>query len=325
MSRVRFLLGPAGLCAFSVFLTAIPLQGQGLPPYSAINPLAEMRSGLATHPRLDSDRFWSVHLTTEYGSLIEYAGGRPERLVLDSEISVTRLWVARSIGERAHVSAGISWNHATSGYMDGFFDAVHDVIGVTVAGRDRRPENSFAYRISLGDRAFEYTKGSGFLGDLRLGVGLRHRDAWQTAFSLTLPTGIAPRGFRKGVTSANLTTMVSRDFGRGARYGYEGTIGVGFTPRWGELREWQNTTFLLFAQGVRARVMGPVHGYLNVVVVSPYYHDTGIQELNLHEFSIDLGALVPVADGPTWFFGMTQDLLPNGPAVDVVFRAGAYW
>jgi hypothetical protein len=35
--------------------------------------------------------------------------------------------------------------------------------------------------------------------------------------------------------------------------------------------------------------------------------------------------LVRFPKGPTWFVGMTQDLMPNGPAVDVVFRLGAYW
>jgi hypothetical protein len=290
-----------------------------------MNPVVEMRSGLGTFSWFEPDRPWHVQVTSEYGSLIEYAPGQPEEFVLDAELFSTRVVVARAITTRGFLLAGTSWTRAGDGHLDGLLDASHELLGVRVAGRDKRPENAFAYRMALGEQEFQYEKGNGFLGDLRVGLGLRHRVGWQTVFSLTVPTGAEPDGFRKRVVSGNLTTTFHRDFGEGGRFGYEGTLGLGYTPRHGELEEWQRTTFFLLAQGVRARLIGPWQGYANFFLVSPYYRNTGIPEFNLQEMTLDLGALIRLADGPTWFLGMTQDLLPNGPAVDVVFRVGAYW
>ncbi|MEX1257262.1 MAG: DUF3187 family protein [Gemmatimonadota bacterium] len=313
------------LSGFGLGASPAALAAQGLPPYASLNPVVEMRSGLSTLPRLEPGALWHAQVTTDYGSLIEYTAVTQEKFVLDAEIFSTRVSVARAVGGHGFVLAGITWSQAGDGQLDGLFDAYHDLIGVTVTGRDLRPENDFAYRFAVGQHEFEYEKASGFLGDLRVGAGLRHHDDWQSVFSVTLPTGTAPDGYRKGVASANLTTLVHRDFGREARYGYEGTFGVGVTPRRGELQDWQRTTFFLVAQGMRARLLGPLQAYANVVFVTPYYRDTGIPELNLHELTLDLGALVRFAAGPTWLAGMTQDLAPHGPAVDVVFRLGAYW
>jgi hypothetical protein len=268
---------------------------------------------------------WHAEVVTEYGSLIEYSGRPRRELVLDAEILGTRVVLLRALGESSFVFGEGSWNVIGDGYLDGFLDAYHDFIDVSVAGRDRRPTNVYGYSFRVDDRTFEYAKAGAFFGDVRLGVGLRHHGTWQSVATVTIPTGSEPEGFRKGVVSLGLTTTTHREFGREGRFAYEGTLGFGYTPRHGELAEWQRTTFFLTTQGGRARVAGPWHVYANLIVASPYYHDSGIQELDLMELTMDFGALFDFARGPTWFLGMTQDLLPNGPAVDVVFRLGAGW
>ena len=41
--------------------------------------------------------------------------------------------------------------------------------------------------------------------------------------------------------------------------------------------------------------------------------------------TLDYGFLLKARKGPEWFLGMTEDLEPNGPAIDLSFRIGARW
>ncbi len=221
--------------------------------------------------------------------------------VLDAEILSTRALVARRIGSSGFVLAGASWNLASDGRLDDFLNAYHDVFGVSVLGRRKRPENSFGYQIDFKGGDFEYEEAVGFFGDLRVGAGLRHHRHWQSVLTVTLPTGSEPAGYRKGVPSANLTTTFHREFGAEGRFAYEGTFGVGYTPRNGDLGEWQRTTFGLLTQGARARLLGPWHAYANFLLATPYYRDSGIPELDANEFGLDLGTLFHFASGHTCF------------------------
>jgi hypothetical protein len=43
----------------------------------------------------------------------------------------------------------------------------------------------------------------------------------------------------------------------------------------------------------------------------------------MRELSLDFGWLLATAGGAEWRLGMTEDLDPSGPAIDLVFRLGA--
>jgi len=321
MKRARLSLAGLGLSAIAA--TPAPVAGQSLPPYAPINPVLQMRTGLATIPYLGPG--WQVSFSSDYGNLIEYGAGQDVGYLLDAEVLAARIMVSRSLGPAAFLLAETSLNGSYDGFLDGFLEWYHKITGLNVAARDLRPRDEFGYEIRIGERQFAYQKSSGFIGDVRLGGGVRYGPGLQSAAWLTLPTGSTPAGYRKGVVSANVTTMLHRDFGPERRFTYEGTVGLGFTPRHGELREWQRNTFFLVAQGVRARFGGPFHGYANLIYGSPSYRNTGIPELDRAEITGDFGALFRFGRGPSWVIGMTQDLAPKGPAIDVAFRLGVYW
>lgn len=308
-------------CSLAV---AAALPAQSLPSYTSVNPVIQMRSGLATLPYFGPDRRWHVSVLTDYGSLIEYTERQDRQYILDAEVLSTRLLVARSVGPNRFLLAETSFNGSYAGFLDGFLEWYHNFTGLRVAARDLRPKNAFLYRIQLPDRQFEYSRSSGWIGDVRVGAGARHGQGWQTTVWLTLPSGSGPPGYRKGVVSLNLTSMVHRDFGKRQRFTYEGTFGLGYTPRTGALSPWQRTTFFLVAQGLRARIVGPFHGYANLIYDSAYYRDTGIPELDRRELTLDAGALFRFKRGPTWLLGLIEDPA-SGPAIDVAFRIGAYW
>lgn len=315
-------LGSIGLSG--LLLVAGRLPAQSLPPYSPVNPVAASRSGLATQPWLEPGRKWRLTLLTDYASSIEYAEGAGVLYILDAELLRLQATLARSIGAKGFVLAELSFNGAYDGFLDGFLEWYHNLTGLHVSARDLRPKNEFDYEINLpGGRSHHYQPSSGFLGDLRLGAGLRHSRHWQSTLSLTLPTSTAPAGYGRGTVSFNATTTLRSEFAK--RFVYEGTLSAGFTPRHGELEDLQQQLFLMVTQGVRARLLGPLHAYGNVIYHSPYYQDAFTKGLNGRELTGDLGFMLRFRRGPEWILGMTQDLEPTGPAIDVAFRLGARW
>lgn len=297
---------------------------QGLPAYAPVNPVAMERSGLTTQPYLEPGKRWRFALQTDYANLIEYAIVPTAVYLLDAEVLRVQFTVSRSLGKKAFVLAEGSFNGSYDGFLDGFLDWYHNLFGIHFKARELRPKNKFAYEIDLpAGRGYSYGPSSGFLGDVRLGFGLRHSSHWQSTAFFTLPTGSSPAGYRKGTYSANATTTLRSEFGK--YFLYEGTFGVGYTPTHGELSDLQHTTFVMVTQGFRARIAGPLHAYGNLIYHSAYYHDTGTKGLDNRELTVDLGGMFRFKRGPEWILGLTEDLEPKGPAVDLTIRLGARW
>jgi len=300
------------------------LPAQGLPSYSSMNPMVQRRSGLATIPWIEAGKRWRMTWLTDYATTIEYTDLPAIQYVQDAELMRLELTATRAVGRRGFVLASGSLQGAYDGFLDGFLDWYHDFTGFQVAARKLRPKNEFTYRVELaGEAPVEYSPSSGFLGDLRIGAGLRHSKHWMTALSVTLPTSTGPDGFRRGVPSINATTTLRSDFGR--RFTYEGTLSAGYTGAHGDFQERQQTTFLMITQGLRGRVSGPLHLYANLIYHSALYRDTGARALDGRELTIDTGGFLKFKRGPEWILGLTEDLEPSGPAIDVSFRFGARW
>jgi uncharacterized protein DUF3187 len=299
-------------------------MAQSLPSYAPINPVAASRSGLSTLPYLEPGRKWRVTILNDYSSIIEYAIVDDVSYLLDAEVLRTQLSVARNLGSKGFLLAEGSFNGAYHGFLDGFLDWYHKVTGFHVKAREIRPTNVFAYEIDLqADRSYHYQPSSGFLGDIRVGGGLRHSRHWQSAVSLTLPTASSPAGYRRGVVSFNATTTLRSTPGK--RLLYEGTFSAGYTPTHGDLADRQHSMFVMVTQGALLRISGPLHAYSNLIYHSAYYQDTRVKALDNRELTLDLGGMLRFKRGPDWIFGLLEDLEPSGPAVDVGFRLGARW
>lgn len=302
------------------------LAAQGLPPYASMNPMVNSRTGLATQPYVAPGRTWRVVALVDYASPIEYASppASPAAYLLDAELLRAGLTVTRELGKRAFLLGETSVNAAYDGFLDGFIDWYHDLFRFPTGARKIRPRNRFGDSLSIpGGPHLVRSRPGAYLGDLRLGVGFRHSTHWQTLVSATLPTNTGPEGFHRGTVSINVVTTLRSDFGK--RFTYEGTLGGGLTPTHGDLATFQHTTFLLVSQGLRARVVGPLHLYTNLIYHSALYRDTGTSELDARELTLDFGGFFKFRRGPEWILGLTEDLEPSGPAIDVSFRLGARW
>jgi hypothetical protein len=312
--------------AWSVVLLALASPAvawaQGLPSFSPLNPISSSRSGLYYQPiREPAPGRWVTTMAMDYGSAIEYNQRADADYVLDSELLRLGLGVSRDLGARAFLMAEASLGGAYGGFMDGLLDWYHGALGIRMSERESRPRDRFLYEIRLPDgRSIQRSPSTLFLGDLRLGVGVRPSSAVQTVLSITLPTSTRPVGYGRGVASFNVLNTLGAVVS--PRVNYEGSIGLGYTPANGNLAALQRELFLAVTSGVRVMVWGHNSVFANLFYHSPYYHGTTLPSLDRRELSIDFGWIVKTRSGAEWRLGMTEDLEPGGPGVDLVFRVG---
>lgn len=321
---IRRFAGPTGLLA--VLLLGRPLaplaEAQGLPVYHPVNPVADSRTALGFEPyRTPGSRGWAAGVALDYGSAIEHDFSRTARYDLDSEILRLRLSLARPVGTKAFVELDAGVGAGSPGFLDGLIDWYHGLLGIDLPERDRRPQNAFLYEIELPDGALLSRRSTGvFLGDLRLSAGIRIDSHLQTLATLVLPTSTAPDGYGRGVPALGLVTTVRAPLVD--RLLYEGSVGVGYTPRHGDLTAYQRTAFASGSSGLRWRFWGRQSIYGNLFLHTPYYHDTTIRSLDRRDMSLDFGWILATRAGAEWRVGLIEDLEPGGPGIDLVFRLG---
>ncbi|MBA3555803.1 MAG: DUF3187 family protein [Gemmatimonadales bacterium] len=306
-------------------LLALPeaVPAQGLPAYRPINPVAASRSGLSFEPfRAPRPGRWVAELSLDYASTIEYNEEPQASFLLDSELLRLRAAVSRDLSPAAFVLAEAELLGAYDGIFDGFLEWYHGLLGIPIPERERRPRNSFLYSADLAGRGpVPREPGSLFLGDLRLGLGLRAHAGVQSIVALTLPTTTGPAGYGRGEISASLLNTAR--FALLPRLVFEGSLSGGYTPSHGPLADSQREVFVAGSSGLRWRFWGRQALYGNLFLHSPYYHDTTLPSLDRRDFSFDFGWILAGMDGRDLRVGMTEDLEPGGPAVDLVLRLGA--
>jgi hypothetical protein len=297
-------------------------RAQGLPEMTPINPVASSRSGLYFLPlREPAPGRWVSSIAVDYASAIEYNTELPASYILDSELMRLSLGVSRDLGPRTFLKLDAALSGAYAGFLDGFLDWYHGALGIHMGERARRPRDRFLYRIVLPDgRTFQRRPDNLFLQDLRVGVGYRLNPLLQTVLSATLPTATGPAGYGRGVPSFNVLNTIGIPLSH--RTYYEGSAGLGYTPEYGGLSGFQQTTFLALTSGFRVAVWGRQSLFANLFYHSPYYHDTGFPGLDRRELSLDFGWILHARAGSEWRVGMTEDLEPGGPGIDLVFRFG---
>jgi hypothetical protein len=302
-------------------------QTLGLPLYHQVNPMVESRTGLYFQPYLDPHPGWSAALGLDYSSMVElnFRGVITDTAyILDAETSRLNLQVRRDLTPRDFLLAEAFLGGAYPGFMDGFLNWYHHLFGFSYPERDMRPKNSFDYALDLPTGTLTHRQRTGgYLGDVRLGLGHRFNPNLQTVLTLTLPTSTAPVGYGRGTISAGLINTYRASLDR--RWSYEGALGLGVTPSHGDLSGYQNHAFVMVTSGLRYRFWGRLSAFTNLFYHSPYYHDTGLPALDGNDLTLDYGFVLRTRSGREWRAGMTEDLSPRGPAIDLSFRFSTAW
>jgi hypothetical protein len=307
-----------------LFLLLLPesVSAQGLPSLRPINPVATSRSGVSFEPFRDPrPGQWAADVGLEYASTIEYNVLPEASFLLDSELLRVRAAVSRDLSPKTFVLAEAELLGAYGGIFDGVLEWYHDLLGVEIPERERRPTNDFLFAADLDGRApLLREPGDLFLGDVRLGLGLRLHSRVQSLVALTVPTNTGPAGYGRGEISASLLNTARLPLT--PRLIFEGSLSGGYTPSHGSLAGWQRELFLAGSSGLRWRFWGRQSLYGNLLLHSPYYHDTGLPALDRRDLSFDFGWILAGKGGRELRVGMAEDLEPGGPAIDLVFRVG---
>ncbi|HEY8256031.1 MAG TPA: DUF3187 family protein [Gemmatimonadales bacterium] len=294
---------------------------QSLPAYAPINPVAASRSGVYFQPyRLPRPGRWTGSISLDYGTSAELNDVALAAYTLDAELLRLRLGVARDLGPSTFLLADAEVDGAYDGFLDGFLDWYHRTLGFRVRQRDQLPKDEFRYELLLPNgRTFSRKPTDLALGDVRVGAGYRVGRSLQTVLSVTLPTSTGPRGYGRGTVSLNLLNTAR--FQPHPRLVAEGGFGIGYTPSHGDLEEVQRETFVSLSGGGRYRFWGRQSLYANLIYHSPYYRNTSLPALDRRELTLDFGWILTTRGGD-WRIGLTEDLEPGGPAIDLVFRFG---
>jgi hypothetical protein len=307
-----------------VLLLGSPRPGvsQGLPQFAPLNPMSSSRSGLYFQPfREPAPGRWQTTIALDYASIIEYNRLTQADYVLDSERLRATLGLSRDLGPRSFLAVTAAVGGAYAGFLDGFLDWYHGALGIKVEEREKRPQDRFLYTVTLPDgNSVSRSRSNLFIEDLRIGLGIRSSEMLQSVLTLTLPTSTGPEGYGRGVPSFGVLNTLRSHLD--PRLLYEGSLGVGFTPSHGRLAEGQREVFLAATSGLRFRVWGRQSLYGNLFYHSPYYHGTTLPALDRRELSLDFGWILQTHGGGEWRVGLTEDLEPGGPGVDLVFRLG---
>ena len=188
--------------------------------------------------------------------------------------------------------------------------------------REDRPRDEFLYSIrSPGGELPRIAPSDLFLGDTRLGAGVRWTPHFQTVAAVTLPTSTGPEGYGRGVVSLSLLNTV-RAPSLPASSTRAASASAGTAPH-GPLSGLQRATMVSASSGLRLGVWGRLSLFGNLFYHSPYYEGTTLPSLDRRELSFDFGGILARTGGGEWRVGMTEDLEPGGPAIDLVFRLGA--
>jgi hypothetical protein len=307
-----------------LFLLLLPecTSAQGLPAFRPLNPVGASRSGVSFEPfRPQRAGRWVADVGLEYGSTIEYNVLSQATFLLDSELLRVRAAVSRDLSASTFVLAEAELLGAYAGIFDGLLEWYHDLLGIEIPERERRPRNDFLYAADLAGRGpLLREPGDFFLGDVRVGAGVRVHPWVQSMVALTLPTNTGPAGYGRGEVSASLLNTARLPLT--PRLVFEGSLSGGYTPSHGPLAEWQREVFLGGSSGLRWRFWGRQSLYGNFFLHSPYYHDTALPSLDRRDLSFDFGWILAGNGGRELRVGMTEDLEPGGPAVDLVVRLG---
>src|SRR3954468_3053409 len=304
------LLGPAGTAA------------QGLPAFAPMNPVAAARTPLSFQPfRPYRQGSWELNAALSYASTIETNDIPTATYLLDSELLRVRFGVSRDLSPRTFVLADAELLGAYSGFLDGFLDWYHGLLGISIPERDRRPHDEFGYFVDLhGEAPLRGRPDNALLGDMRLGVGVRLTPAIQSVAVVTMPTSTGPEGYGRGVVTAGLLNTAHLPLS--SRLVGEGSLGLGFAPTHGVLAESQHELLASGSVGARFRLFGSQSIFGNLFYHTPYYHDTELPSLDRYDLALDFGVLIGSGRGHEWRIGMTEDLKPSGPAVDLIFQFG---
>lgn len=316
---------PTPIVLAAVFSVPFTLAAQDLPPYVPVNPVLASRSALYAQPMVPAGPGWHFRTVIDYSNAIEDDVSIDKRhFLLDAEILQADLWITHDLSKRVFLVSEIPVRGGYDGVLDGFLNWYHDLIGIPIKARNDRPRGEFGWTFTLPDTQVNRLRPGTFVGDLRVGVGVRMGRS-QLVATITAPTTPASAdGWGRGVIGTSLALTSS--FLRTPRVLLDGSANLGTTPTHGALAAYQRSVFVGGSLALRWRFSGNQSVFGTLWMQSASGQKTGWGSVDDGEVTFDFGGLVRFRKNwPELQLGMTEDLMPRGPAIDAGFKLGLRW
>jgi hypothetical protein len=287
-----------------------------------MDPLEYERSALFAPPLLMPKEGWAFSLMLDYASAIQLFNNVPNSILLDAEIGHLTFTGTFRLAPTVFVLVMGGVQGAYAGFLDGFLNAYHSLLGVTYEARAMRPLNQFAYYFQSGGTRQSFKPVGLTLLDTQLGVG------WMLTEQLQLlTTVVVPTAWKDGYAAHTVQFGAILTWQRPFLWPwlqFEGTVGLGATPRAGGglLQNYQNVVFGSFSAGLKARLSQRNFLYANFFFQTPIYRHTNDPPLDVVDGSLDFGWMFRNDTNWEFIVGATENPVANGIALDIVFRFG---
>lgn len=318
------------ICQLSLIASAlVPLRAsaQDIPPYVPANPVLSSRSALYAQPFISASTGTQLRFVLDYYNAVEVSqspGAFPRQYIFDAEVLQGDLWATRDVSRRMFLLADLPIRGGYDGFLDGFLNWYHKLINIAVPARNMLPKDVFNWSFVLPDSNVVRAKPGTFIGDFRAGAGIRFGRA-QLIASVTLPTAtLGSDGWTRHVVGTSIA--LTDELVRTGRVVLDASVSAGYTPTNGALAPYQLSAFGSGLVSGKWRFAGQQSVFSSVWFQSSNWKNTGFSAVDDPEVSMDFGFLLHVR--PHWpelQLGMTQDLVPKGPAMDVGFTIGLRW
>jgi hypothetical protein len=151
-------------------------------------------------------------LALEYSNtFFDYQNSR-WNVLMDMEMLVADLSLVYGLTSKMAVRLDLPFVSMDGGFLDGFLENFHDAIGTSNYGREKRPKNTFEYRVTKDGRLWvQGDDGSVQMADVTVSTQIElfklrnsPKMAGSLLLSLKLPTGDSTRGLGSGQFDAGV-------------------------------------------------------------------------------------------------------------------------
>lgn len=277
---------------------------------------------LAFRPRraVAGEAAQELRVTGEYSSMFENGDVGDERVVLDGEIARVAVAARFAVGPRTDLEVELPVVYASSGFLDRFVEAWHELLGFPGGGRGARERFTYEMEIEKdGDPIYHLEGHELGLGDVPVVVThqLVEESPSTPAVSLRagvdLPLGSESRGFGNDALDWGGGVLAEKSWGRWTMTGaldwidaqrpssFVGSgveVGDELSLQWGLEYRWNDAVSLLGG----------------VVVNGPVTRDVRIKELDREMVSAEAGIAFDVGARSTLIVGFEDDVVAeSGP------------
>ncbi len=249
--------------------------------------------------------------------------------LIDMEMLVADLSLAYGLTPKLALRIDFPFVSMGGGFLDGFLENFHDAIGTSNYGRENRPKNTFAYRVTKDNKLWLQGEADGLqLADFTVSAqialiksDISHKTDGSLLLRLKLPAGDSARGLGSGQFDAGIYMPVKWTAQPWSFFVMPGAAFIGDPDTQGAEISSRNSVSLL--AGVAYDWSRNTAWLVQLNYYTSPIEQTGMDALDRGALELDIGFHHRLAEGWIVEFAFCEDLTLALP--DFNLRLGLRW